>query len=114
RGIAAAMLFTALGAAVVVLVHRPSTGSQALVSGFTTPRSAVDVSAPRSVEQIAAKVLPSMVTLLASGGGDADVGSGIALSPDGLIMTNNNVDAASDAGRKEPARTVVKFHDGRR
>jgi putative serine protease PepD len=113
RGIAAAMFFAALGVAVGVLVHPPATGSQALASGSATPRSAVKFSAPLSVEQVAAKVLASVVMLQTNVGGGIELGSGIVLTPDGLIMTNYHVVAPVHAGPSEPASTVVTFHDGR-
>ena len=113
RGIAAAMFFAALGVAVAVLVHPPATGSQALVSGSSTPRSPVDFSAPPSVEQVAAKVLPSVVTLEIKAGDESEMGSGIVLTSDGLIMTNNHVVAPIHAGLPESTSSVVTFCDGR-
>src|SRR5271156_5727272 len=113
RGSAAAMFFAALVVAVAVLVRPPSTGSAAFVPGSATPRSAVKFSAPLSVEQVAAKVLASVVMLQINVGGGVELGSGIVLTPDGLIMTNYHVVAPVHAGPSEPASTVVTFHDGR-
>ena len=62
-----------------------------------------------SVEQVAAKVLPSVVSIsvrTASGGGS---GTGVVLSSDGLILTNNHVVAAAEQG----ADLAVTFNDGR-
>jgi putative serine protease PepD len=61
-----------------------------------------------SVEDVAASVLPSVVKLDVSGGQGAGSGSGIILSSDGQILTNNHVvELAGDDGR-----ITVSFNDG--
>jgi putative serine protease PepD len=61
-----------------------------------------------SVEQVAAKVLPSVVKIDVSGPQAAGSGSGIILSSDGRILTNNHVvELAGDGGS-----ISVSFNDG--
>jgi putative serine protease PepD len=50
---------------------------------------------PGSVEQVASKVVPSVVMLETDMGRQSEEGSGIVLSTDGLILTNNHVIAAA-------------------
>jgi putative serine protease PepD len=74
-----------------------------------SPASSSSTAAKGSVEQVAASVLPSVVSIEVStpqGGGE---GSGIVLSSDGLILTNNHVvaDAADGAGS-----ITVTLNDG--
>ncbi|MBA2954286.1 PDZ domain-containing protein [Nocardioides sp. MAH-18] len=61
-----------------------------------------------SVEQVAAKVLPSVVKIAVTGPDGAGSGSGIILSADGEILTNNHVvEVAGDSGT-----LTVFFNDG--
>ncbi|WP_371454755.1 S1C family serine protease [Mycobacterium sp. GA-1841] len=57
-----------------------------------------------TVEQVSAKVLPSVVKLQIETGSGREEGSGIVLSEDGLILTNNHVvaSAAQGSGAREP------------
>jgi len=61
-----------------------------------------------SVEQVAAKVVPSVVKLETDMGRASEEGSGVILSTDGLILTNNHVVEAAKGGD-----TTVTFADGR-
>lgn len=80
-------------------------------------------SAPGSVEQVAAKVMPSVVKLEITTGRGVAEGSGIVLSADGLILTNNHVVAPAVAGGGADAQpaafdgadttSTVTFSDGR-
>ncbi|MBA0046293.1 trypsin-like peptidase domain-containing protein [Mycobacteroides sp. LB1] len=54
--------------------------------------------AGNSVEEVSAKVLPSVVQLKVQSGQQGEEGSGIVLSADGLILTNNHVVAAAMSG----------------
>ena len=62
-----------------------------------------------TVEQVAARVLPSVVKINVSGNGESGSGSGIILSRDGRILTNNHV--AAVAGKS--GSITVNFNDGK-
>jgi putative serine protease PepD len=84
----------------------------------TVPAAASQPASPRtdSIEQVAAKVVPSIVKLQTDLGSQTDVGSGIVMTADGLIMTNAHVvSAAKQPAPADPgdARTTVTFADGR-
>ncbi|MCD9199990.1 S1C family serine protease [Aeromicrobium wangtongii] len=61
-----------------------------------------------TVEQVAAKVLPSVVQINVRGGQESGSGTGVILSQDGEILTNNHVvEVAGDGGT-----ITVAFSDG--
>ncbi|WP_345343879.1 S1C family serine protease, partial [Actinomycetospora succinea] len=93
-----------IGAAVVGGFGGSSSSSQGTALEEPVPESEGPAPAPGSVEAIAANVLPSAVQIR----GQAGEGSGIVLSADGLIMTNNHVLQAGQGGGLEAI-----FSDGR-
>jgi putative serine protease PepD len=91
------------------LADRAAPTSSALDS--TKPPTRQASSAPAgSAEEVAAKVLPSVVHLRVRGRTGANEGSGVVLSEDGLILTNNHVVAAAADG----GEITAVFSDGRR
>ena len=77
-----------------------------------TPPTAGDSAPAGSVEEVAGKVLPSVVALDVSAGGTGGSGSGVVLTEDGLILTNDHVVTLAGAADPETAEVTVSFADG--
>ncbi|WP_454793537.1 S1C family serine protease [Mycolicibacterium lutetiense] len=108
-GTAAVAMATGAVAAVAVVDQsgKPATVAQAPAADHARIPSPAAGPAPvqpkgsapaGSVEQVSAKVLPSVVKLQIETGQGSEEGSGIVLSEDGLILTNNHVVAAAARG----------------
>ncbi len=108
-------------AATVVELGTHSTGvNGGRIIGGAAPSVPAANMPPGTVEQVASKVVPSVVMLETDLGRQSEEGSGIILSSDGLILTNNHVVAAAASPGKGPGgagnpapKTTVTFPDGR-
>lgn len=109
------------GAAASVVEHSGQGGahSTTTIRGGPAPSVPAANLPAGSVEQVATKVVPSVVMLETDLGRQSEEGSGIILSADGLILTNNHVVAAAGKGARGEAppgaapKTTVTFSDGR-
>lgn len=113
--LAVAMVSAGVGGGVALLAQpdRPAATSSVTGAAPTVPAASLPAG---SVEQVAAKVVPSVVKLEVDLGRQSEEGSGIILSSDGLILTNNHVISAaagpSPRAAAADAVTKVTFSDG--
>ncbi len=111
--VAVAIVSAGIGGGVALLVQPDRPASSSTASGVAPSVPAASLPAG-SVEQVAAKVVPSVVKLEVDLGRQSEEGSGVILSSDGLIMTNNHVVSAAKEESGGPAgQTKVTFADGR-
>jgi putative serine protease PepD len=127
--VAIAVVSAGIGGAAATVVelgtHSAGGSGTGLIPGAAPSVPAANMP-PGSVEQVATKVVPSVVMLETDMGRASEEGSGIVLSADGLILTNNHVVAAASkppsgpggpGGPAGPAgpppKTTVTFSDGR-
>ncbi len=106
-----ALVAGGVGGAVGALVADSGNGSSVgnALDNSSPNANPASVTAPAgSVQAVAQKVLPSVVMIKVAGDRAEGEGSGVILSPDGLILTNNHV--ASGAG--PDAKMQVQFKDG--
>jgi len=83
-----------------------SSASTAIDTGSAT--TAVNAAANGSIEQVASKVLPSVVKINVTGQNESGSGSGIILNEAGDILTNNHVAAVAGKG----GSITVNFNNG--
>jgi putative serine protease PepD len=108
-GLLAAALAVALvaggigGAIGSTITHHNDSHAAATTSGATSSAAAAG-----SITQVAQQVLPSVVMIKVSGNQREGEGSGVILTPDGFILTNNHV---ANGGGPDGKMTVV-FSDG--
>jgi putative serine protease PepD len=102
-----AIVAGAIGGGVgAALENNDSSGGSTPVSNSVDPK--VLNRAPESIAGIAARALPSVVTISASNSQESGTGTGFVYDTDGHILTNNHVVAPSENGGK----LSVKFSDG--
>jgi putative serine protease PepD len=108
------------GAAVLALIAAGGTAGGFLAEQYTERSAATAATATAAVTEdgtlapVVAKVAPSIVTVLVDGADGSGLGSGVVLSAEGLVLTNNHVISSGGTvsvrlsdGRTVPARVVA-------
>ncbi|WP_280483649.1 S1C family serine protease [Nocardia farcinica] len=109
--VALALVSGGVGGAVGAVVTRSDDGRAPVTNALDAPKPSVSnvSNAPAgSTQAVAQKVLPSVVMIKVASNRAEGEGSGVVLSSDGLILTNNHVASGGGTG----ARMEVHFADG--
>jgi putative serine protease PepD len=106
-----ALVSAGIGGGVATLVRPEHTTVATSMSGAAPGQPAANLPVG-SVEQVAAKVVPSVVKLETVMGRQSEEGSGIIISADGLILTNNHVVAAAKDAPPGSTQTKVTLANG--
>ncbi|HEY5853135.1 MAG TPA: trypsin-like peptidase domain-containing protein [Aldersonia sp.] len=109
--LALALVSGGVGGAVGAYVADSNGSGATVTNALDTSKSTATpaVNAPEgSVQAVAQKVLPSVVMIKIAGSQGEGEGSGVVLTSDGLILTNNHVATGGGAGTK----LEVAFSDG--
>ena len=111
-GMALALVAAVVGGALggVVGYQIASNGGRLSVLDAPLPDPDSTATPPTAVEQVAQRTLPTVVQLRVSSAQQAGAGSGMVLSPDGLILTNNHVIELAVGGA---GQIVVLFQGGK-
>lgn len=108
-GLILAVVSAGVGGFTALAVEPRTSALEALATAAATPRAGTSLG-PGTVEEVAARVVPSVVQLETDLSDQSEQGSGIVLTPDGLIMTNAHV--VAHANHADGAHSVVTFTDG--
>ena len=103
-----ALVFGGVGVGVGAALDHGHTNTNAVLPASNAPSGSLSA-VPTSYAGIAARVLPSVVSINVATASGGDTGSGVILRSDGYILTNNHVVAAAVSGA---GRVAVTFNDG--
>jgi putative serine protease PepD len=105
----AALVGAGVGGGVVAATRDSNTSSDDTPNPISNPAPTVVASLPAgSSAGVAQTLLPSVVSIIVTGSGQQDEGTGIIVSADGQIVTNNHVVEAAAGG----GVIAVTFSDG--
>lgn len=102
-GCALAVAGGAAGSAVTLAVR----GERNVTVEIAAPPATSAGTAEQAAASVAAAVTPSVVTITVATPGGSGLGSGIVLSSDGIVLTNNHV--VADAANEPGSLTVTTF-----
>ena len=109
-----AVIALAIGAVGGVVGHLTASGAQGLTEPGATLTSTSDSKErpPGSVADIAARVLPAVVSIEIKVGDQGGTGSGVVIDPAGYVLTNNHVVAPAAQGNGATIEAI--FSNGQR
>jgi putative serine protease PepD len=101
-------------AGALVAEHYATAADSTATTGITTAAGTATGAGEASLAGVAARVSPSIVTVLIDSSRESALGSGVVLTADGLILTNNHVISSGGTvsvrlsdGRTVPAKVVA-------